>query len=99
MKVMIPLVKDIPSTNLEPVVMNRAIGGSKDSSPKTEKEEEEKHKQREKTAFVHLPLVSVIILTWRQRSTYPRSLRNFSGQGQERGDRLREDIGEDRRFG
>ena len=39
-------------TAFEPVVMSGAIGGSKDSSPKTEKEEEEKHKQREKTAYV-----------------------------------------------
>ena len=39
---------------LDGVVMSGAIGGSasasKDSSPKTEKEDEEKHKQREKTA-------------------------------------------------
>jgi hypothetical protein len=41
---------------LDGVVMSGAIGGSastsKDSSPKTEKEDEEKHKQREKTAYV-----------------------------------------------
>lgn len=52
-------VKDKPSTSVEPVVMSGAIG-SKDSSPKTEKEEEEKHKQREKTAYVYLPTVSTL---------------------------------------
>ena len=45
-------IKDVSSPPLDPVVMSGAIGGStsKGSSPKTEKEEEEKHKQREKTA-------------------------------------------------
>ena len=39
---------------LDGIVMSGAIGGSasasKDNSPKTEKEDEDKHKQREKTA-------------------------------------------------
>jgi serine/threonine-protein kinase SRPK3 len=43
-------VKTVKSPSLDPVVMSGAIGGSTDSSPKTEKEDEEKHKQREKTA-------------------------------------------------
>jgi len=47
-----PLVKSDASKPLDPVVMSGAIGGSKDVSPKTEKEVEEKHKQREKTAYV-----------------------------------------------
>ena len=48
-------IKVTQTASLEPVVMSGAIGGSKDSSPKTEKEEEEKHKQREKTAYVVPP--------------------------------------------
>lgn len=51
-------VKSDTSKPLDRVVMSGAIGGSasasKDNSPKTEKEDEEKHKQREKTAYVHL---------------------------------------------
>jgi len=43
-------IKTIKSPPLDPVIMSGAIGGSTDSSPKTEKEDEEKHKQREKTA-------------------------------------------------
>lgn len=38
------------TTSLDGPVMSGAIGGSKDSSPRTDKEEEDKHKQREKTA-------------------------------------------------
>jgi serine/threonine-protein kinase SRPK3 len=52
-------VKDRSTTSLDPVVMSGAIGGSKDSSPKTEKEDEEKHKQREKTAYARRPLLMI----------------------------------------
>lgn len=45
-------VKHMGSPSPNGVVMSGAIGGSKDASPKTEKEDEEKHKQREKTAWV-----------------------------------------------
>jgi serine/threonine-protein kinase SRPK3 len=44
-------IKNKSTASLDHVVMSGAIGGSKDSSPKTEKEDEEKHKQREKTAY------------------------------------------------
>lgn len=47
-------VKGVSTTSVDTVVMSGAIGasntGSKNPSPKTEKEDEEKHKQREKTA-------------------------------------------------
>jgi len=43
-------VKDKSTAPVDPVVMSGAIGGSKSASPKNEKEDEEKHKQREKTA-------------------------------------------------
>lgn len=43
-------IRTVSSPPVEPVVMSGAVGGSKDSSPRTEREEEEKHKQREKTA-------------------------------------------------
>ncbi|KAG4422329.1 hypothetical protein IFR04_004481 [Cadophora malorum] len=46
----------------EPVVMSGAIGGSKNPSPKSEKEDEEKHKQREKTADILTREVSGISL-------------------------------------
>ena len=50
-----PATSDI-SNPLDSVVLSGAVGGSatasKDSSPKTEKEDEEKHKQREKTAYI-----------------------------------------------
>jgi serine/threonine-protein kinase SRPK3 len=49
-------LKAVTSSPLNPILMSGAIGGSKDSSPRTEKEEEEKHKQREKTAYAHLTL-------------------------------------------
>jgi hypothetical protein len=52
-------VKDRSTTSLNPVVMSGAIGGSKDNSPKTEKEDEEKHKQREKTAYARRPLLMI----------------------------------------
>jgi len=47
-----PPANQHPSPLLDPVVMSGAIGDSitKGSSPKTEKEEEDKHKQREKSA-------------------------------------------------
>lgn len=47
-------IKDETTSPLNGVVMSGAIGApkSKDSSPKNEKEEEEKHSQREKTAYV-----------------------------------------------
>jgi hypothetical protein len=35
--------------------MSGAIGGSKDGSPKNDKDEEEKHKQRERTAYASSP--------------------------------------------
>lgn len=44
-------VKDTQTASLESVVMSGAIGGSKDGSPKNDKDEEEKHKQRERTAY------------------------------------------------
>lgn len=43
-------IKNEGANSVGEVLMSGAIGGSKDNSPKTEKEEEEKHKQREKTA-------------------------------------------------
>ncbi|KAF8856155.1 kinase-like protein [Acephala macrosclerotiorum] len=46
----------------DPVLMTGAIGGSQTSSPKTEKEDEEKHKQREKTADLLTREVSGISL-------------------------------------
>jgi len=49
-------IKHKSTASLDHVVMSGAIGGSKDSSPKTEKEDEEKHKQREKTAYGIPPL-------------------------------------------
>ncbi|KAG0645119.1 Dis1-suppressing kinase [Hyphodiscus hymeniophilus] len=55
-------VKSDPGNPLDSVVMSGAIGGSKDSSPKTEKEDEEKHKQREKTADILTREVSGISL-------------------------------------
>lgn len=42
--------KDKQTAALDEIVMSGAIGGSKDTSPKKEKEDEEKHGQREKTA-------------------------------------------------
>jgi hypothetical protein len=55
--------------------MNAAIGGSKskDHSPKnSEKEDEDKHKQREKTAYVPPPSSFIITADfgW-QRSSHP----------------------------
>ncbi|CAG8977773.1 hypothetical protein HYALB_00011158 [Hymenoscyphus albidus] len=38
--------------SLDPVVMSGAIGGSKDALPKNDKEDEDKHKQRERTADI-----------------------------------------------
>jgi serine/threonine-protein kinase SRPK3 len=48
-------IKNKSTASLDHVVMSGAIGGSKDSSPKTEREDEEKHKQREKTAYGNPP--------------------------------------------
>ena len=48
-------IKHKSTASLDHVVMSGAIGGSKDSSPKTEREDEEKHKQREKTAYGNPP--------------------------------------------
>jgi serine/threonine-protein kinase SRPK3 len=42
-------VRDDSSPPLDPVVMSGAIGGSKTNSPNKEQQDEEKHKQREKT--------------------------------------------------
>jgi serine/threonine-protein kinase SRPK3 len=48
---------DLPSnvtiTSMNSIVMSGAIGGSNNASPKSEKEDEDKHKQREKTAYVN----------------------------------------------
>lgn len=89
-------------TAFEPVVMSGATGGSKDGSPKTEKEEEEKHKQREKTAYV-LPFCSQSESNCKQRYPHPRSLRHLARQILERKDRrhdrLRKDFSQDSRFG
>jgi serine/threonine-protein kinase SRPK3 len=46
-------VKIDNTTSSNPVVMSGAIGGSNGALPSNEKEDEEKHKQREKTALVN----------------------------------------------
>jgi serine/threonine-protein kinase SRPK3 len=49
-----PVKLDKSASPLGTVVMSGAIGGSKskEHSPKTEKDHEDKHKQREKSAYV-----------------------------------------------
>ncbi|TVY14405.1 Protein kinase dsk1 [Lachnellula arida] len=55
-------IKDTSNASMSPVVMSGAIGGSKDASPKTDKEDEDQHKQREKTADLLTREVSGISL-------------------------------------
>jgi serine/threonine-protein kinase SRPK3 len=55
-----PVLYDHSASPLGTVVMSGAIAGSKskEHSPKTEKDDEDKHKQREKSAYVVLPCIA-----------------------------------------
>ena len=96
-------VKDASTASVSPVVMSGAIGGSKDGSPKNEKEDEEKHKQREKTAYVSVTPNWFCQSNVQQRPTHPRSLWHLSRQvllqrKERRNYRLRKDLSQDSRF-